>query len=364
MTARVRTAATAAQGMQRVVSADVDAVNDPLWDRFTADHRTSVFHSQRWLRVLADTYGFPLRARLLTDRTGAPTAGIAYATIDDFMDPRISSLPFSDFCDPVAGDAHEWESLIGGLLAADCRIDLRCLHNSLPLQDDRFGVIERALWHAIDVVPDEEQMWQALPSVARRALRKAGSSGVSVKRGRTEADMRAFYELHLRVRKYKYGLLAQPYEFFSNIWERFLAPGHGVLLLATVDDRVVGGVVFLEWQGVLYYKFNASDHAYLNARPNDLALWEGIRYARDHGLRQVDLGLTDADQDGLVRYKRKYATEESTITLLRHLPPGSPSARDQRARDVLREVTRLLTDTSVPDDMSARAGDALYRYFV
>jgi CelD/BcsL family acetyltransferase involved in cellulose biosynthesis len=186
---------------------------------------------------------------------------------------------------------------------------------------------------------------------------------VSVRRGETEADMRAFYDLHLRVRKYKYGLLAQPYRFFRSIWEQFLDPGHGVLLLASVDDRVIGGVVFLEWQGVLYYKFNASDRTNLAVRPNDRVLWEGIRYARERGLAQVDLGLTDIEQDGLVRYKRKYATEEKAITVLRHQPPGFPSTRDQQARRMLRDVTRVLTDASVPDAVSERASDTLYRYF-
>ena len=342
---------------------DVDAVTDPLWERLVTAHRTTVFHSPRWLRVLADTYGFPLRARLLLDDTGAPSAGMAYATIDDFMDPRLASLPFSDFCDPVVGDAEQWRTLIDGLVAQRRRVDLRCLYNDLPLHDDRFAVVGRALWHAIGVAPDEEQMWQSLPGPARRALRKAQSTGVSVRRANTEEDLRAFYELHLRVRKYKYGLLAQPYRFFSSIWEHFLAPGHGVLLLGCVDERVVSGVLFLEWQGVLYYKFNASDLDHLAARPNDRVLWEGIRYARERGLQRVDFGLTDADQDGLVRYKRKYATEEKIITLLRHHPPGSPSARDRHARLMLRDLTRVVTDESVPDAASERAGDVLYRYF-
>jgi CelD/BcsL family acetyltransferase involved in cellulose biosynthesis len=346
-----------------IAAADVDALTDPRWDRLVTAHDTSIFHSPQWLRVLNETYGFPMRARLLTDEAGEASAGMAYAMLDDFLDPRIASVPFSDFCDPVAGDPHEWRSLIDALVAKRCRIDLRCVHNDLPLRDSRFAVVDRALWHAIDVRPDEDEMWRTLPGSARRALRKAQTSGLTVRFGRTEADMRAFYELHLRVRKYKYGLLAQPYRFFANVWNHILAPGDGALLLATMDDRVVGGVVFLEWQGVLYYKFNASDQAHLDARPNDRVLWEGIRYARERGLRRVDFGLTDTDQDGLVRYKRKYATEEKTITILRHHPPGAPSSRDRSGREALRDVTHLLTDPSVPDAVSERAGDALYRYF-
>ncbi|HSK96964.1 MAG TPA: hypothetical protein VK891_10140, partial [Euzebyales bacterium] len=210
---------------------DVDALADPRWEALVTANATTVFHSPRWLRVLAGTYGFPIRARLLADAAGATTAGMTYVTVADFMDTRIVSLPFSDFCDPVATDTAQWRALIDGLVARCARIDLRCLHNDLPLADPRFAVVDRALWHAIDVHPDQDAMWQALPGAARRALRKAQASDVTVRAGESEADMRAFYDLHLRVRKYKYGLLAQPYGFFSQIWEQFIASGHGVLLL-------------------------------------------------------------------------------------------------------------------------------------
>lgn len=100
-------------------------------------------------------------------------------------------------------------------------------------------------------------------------------------------------------------------------------------------------------------QINASDAKYLSARPNDRVLWEGINFARDKGLKPVDFVLTDADQEGLVRYKRKHATAEKTITMLRHRPDGSPSAQDRRGRDVLRGITSLLTDDSVPDEIQS-----------
>jgi CelD/BcsL family acetyltransferase involved in cellulose biosynthesis len=340
----------------------VDPITNPSWRQLVVTRPTTLFHSPEWLSVLADTYSFTVEARVIKDQQGAPVAGMPYVTMHDFMDPR-TGLPFSDFCDPLADTPHQWRALIDDLLAAPQRIDLRCLHNDIPLQDDRFTVVDRAMWHAIDVRRDEDTVWTELPGSARRALRKARSSRVEICAARDESDLRAFWELHVRVRKYKYGLLAQPFAFMRHIWDAFVRKDRGTLLLATIDGNLVAGVLFLEWQGVLYYKFNASDAAHLNARPNDLLLWEGIEFARKRGLDLVDFGLTDGDQEGLIRYKRKYATQEKPITLLRHQPADAPSAQDRMARSVLRDVTRLLTDHSVPDELSGRAGEVLYRYF-
>lgn len=341
----------------------VDPVTSPLWRDLVTARQTTLFHSPEWLSVLHETYGFTVRARVLVDDAGRPLAGMPYVTVDDFMDPR-TTLPFSDFCDPLVDDEEQWHALVDELLDVRQRVDLRCVHADVPLHDARFTVIDRALWHAIDVRRDEDTVWTELPGSARRALRKARSSGVEVVAAADEADLRAFWELHVRVRKYKYGLLAQPFAFMRHIWDAFVAQDRGALLLATVDGVVVAGVMYLEWQGVLYYKFNASDAAHLNARPNDLLLWEGMALARKRGLGTVDFGLTDADQEGLIRYKRKYATREKPITVLRHEPDGRPSAQDAMARSVLRDVTRLLTDPSVPDELSGRGGDVLYRYFI
>lgn len=165
------------------------------------------------------------------------------------------------------------------------------------------------------------------------------------------------------MRKHKYRLLPQPWRFFEAIWRRFLEPGHGVLMLAECDGQAIGGVVFLEWGDRLYYKFNASDLDHLDARPNDLVLWEGIGYAAERNLSLVDLGVSDLDQPGLIRYKRKYASEEGSVTVHRRRPSTASGPADE-IRDLLGAMTELYVDPSVPDAITERAGDRLYRYFV
>jgi len=167
----------------------------------------------------------------------------------------------------------------------------------------------------------------------------------------------------LKVRKYKYGLLAQPYSFFQNIWQRFVDAHHGFLLLAIHEDKIVAGDFFLDWKDTLFYKFNASLPGDLPYRPNDLLIWEGIQRGKERGFSYLDFGLSDIDQEGLVRYKRKFGTEERTISFLRYSPNGPPTQAEKELRQLLGTLTNRFTDRLVPDLVTERAGEDLYRLF-
>jgi lipid II:glycine glycyltransferase (peptidoglycan interpeptide bridge formation enzyme) len=175
--------------------------------------------------------------------------------------------------------------------------------------------------------------------------------------------LRAFFELHLGVRKYKYRLLAQPYCFFENIWRQFIEEQRGSLMIAAYEGEIIGGVMFLEWKDGLYYKFNASAPASLSLRPNDLLIWEGIQYGKAKGCTYLDFGLSDWDQEGLLRYKRKFATVEKTISFLRYSPNGASAQQAQQGADFLPQLTQLFTDEAVPDQVTEKAGEVLYRFF-
>ena len=75
--------------------------------------------------------------------------------------------------------------------------------------------------------------------------------------------------------------------------------------------------------------------SYLNHRPNDVMIWNGIRLAKERGLARFDFGLSDWDQEEHIRYKRKY--------------PGrrpSPSWRGARKQSLpeMRSLFGQLTD--------------------
>ena len=341
----------------------VDPRTDSLWCQLVQQAPSSVFHSPEWMKVLSETYQWEPSANIVLDEHGQPQAGIPFFRISDILGERIVALPFSDYCDPLVNDDESWRILIDQLIAERHPVTVRCLHNNLPLGDTRFALVKQAKWHRLDVQPDLEALWKAMHDSTHRAVRKSEREGLTVRMAQSEQELRVFFEMHLRIRKYKYGLLAQPYSFFRNIWRHFVEPGHGFLMLAIHNDKIVAGDFFLEWKDTLYYKFNASLPDDLAHRPNDLLIWDGIQEAKKRGLTYLDFGLSDIDQDGLIRYKRKFGTEEKTISFLRHASNASPTLVEKEMRNLLSKLTTRFTDQLVPDPVTERAGEDLYRLF-
>lgn len=318
----------------------------------------SLFSSPRWLEVLEQSYGFEVRAVC----TAGPRSGVLfYVHVDDIRGERLVSLPFSDYCDPLVDDRRSWQQLAKWLLDTGLPVRLRCLRNTIPAADARFAATGRALWHGCDLTRSEGEIWAALGGSARRNIRHARRAGVSVRVGRNADDVRCFHTLHARLRKQKYRMLAQPRAFFENLWEVFVRSEQIAVLLAELGGTPVAGILLLEWQGRLYYKFNASlEHA---CRPNDLLAWHALRFGQERGLTLLDFGISDLSQPGLIRYKRKYASMEREVIFLERSPVPLARPRDQEASQMLHNLTRLLTEPTVPDEITTAAGDHLYRFF-
>lgn len=343
--------------------ARIDPITDPLWQDLIATHPlSSVFHSPDWMRVLVDTYGFEVQACIALDDTGAPVAGIPFCQIEDIRGRQILSLPFSDFCDPLVDDCDQWHALVANLLAEHDPMILRCLHSDIAMSDGPFTLFKQAKWHGVDLQPDLDTLWNNLNGAARRAINKAQRQGVEIRMARHD-ELRAFYDMHLGIRKRKYHLLAQPYQFFDSIWHHFMEDQRGFLMIAVYHDQIVGAVLYLIWKDTLTYKFNASDPEFLDCRPTDSLIWEGIKFGKSIGCRYLDMGLSDWDQDGLIRFKRKFASEEKAISFLRCTGNGSLPPPITQTQRLLPQLTDLFTDQQVPDCVTEKAGDLLYRFF-
>ena len=339
--------------------------DDRRYAAFSADHAfASLFTSAHWLSALEDAYGLEIEIAAI-ERDGQLTAAIPYCRIDDLRGHRLVAPPFSDYGDPLASDPADLGRLLDHLAGFERGLRLRTLRNPLPAADPRLEAKGQAFWHGIDLGPSLDALWTGLDGSARQNSRKAERSGVTVRIGKEVADLRLFHAMHAQLRKAKYRMLAQPFALFTAIRDRFTAPpgsaGDVVVVLAEADGQPIAGILLILWRGTAYYKFNASFDTRL--RPNDLLTWHAMRYAKDRGCGWFDFGISDTDQPGLVRYKRKFATEEKTMRQLVRPPTRSPEPHEQAAAANLGRLTELLTRPEVPDDVTREAGDVLYRYF-
>ncbi len=340
----------------------VEPGSDPAWATLMAGSQSSLFGSPPWITAIADTYGFDIAADVLRDG-GDPIAGMAHAEVSDLRGTRIISLPFCDYLDPVLRGDDDWARLVEPALARQLPLQLRVLHADAPRRDRRFEAVSELMWHSTDLHQPADEVVAALKSKGRQGASSAVRQGVTVTFGSDLDDVRAFHDLHRRTRKRKYGLLAQPFSFFEHIWKQF-GPLDGIVVgLAHHDDEVIAGGLYLFWNNVMYYKFGASVAERLRLRPNDLLALESIRLGCERGMSRYDWGVSDLDQPGLFFFKRKFATDEATVTVLRHRPADHDDQESSTAGALLGELTQLLTREDVPDDVTQRAGELLYRYF-
>jgi hypothetical protein len=177
-----------------------------------------------------------------------------------------------------------------------------------------------------------------------------------------DRDRETFYGLHVALRKQKYHLLAQPPDFFAAIERHFRDVDGWYALSAYLGERMIAATIYLRWRDGLYYKFNASALDCLPMRPNNLLMWAGITLAQSLGCRFLDLGPSDDDQPGLIRFKRGFGAEEYELCFLHWVPPDW-RAPQLDTRRVLREMTRALTAPEVSDAVTAWAGTTFYRFF-
>ena len=307
------------------------------------------------------TYGFTPSATIRLDWDGKPRGGLAWVPISDIRGDRLISLPFSDRAEPLTDDQGDWKALVDGNITATAPLSLRCFDTAVPTADPRFEQVGAAAWHSTPLTSSVEEIRQRLSQHARRNIVISEREGVRVEADTSRDAVHRFHRLHVGLRKRKYRLLAQPVELFDHIWEAFAPDDAIVTMLAHAGDELIAGAVFLTWGDSLYYKFGASRHEHLALRPNDAIFWAGIRWGVQRGARLVDWGLSDLDQPGLIAYKRKWATEQRQIVTLR--AGGEHACSSSQAGAMLGELTQLLTDDSVPDEVTRRAGALLYRYF-
>lgn len=338
-----------------------DPRTDARWHTLAASSEGSLFTSPPWIRSVCDTYGFTPQARIVTDAAGCPTGGFAFVPISDMRGDRLVSLPFSDRAEPLVADREVWPALVSDALRAGAPLTIRCLDAAVPTTDARLVLTGQAAWHGTPLGEPVQQIYRSLGSTARRNIATAERNGVRVDAHTGMDALRIYHRLHVSLRKYKYRLLAQPFALFERIWQEFSVHDGIVTLLAHVNGQPIAGAVYLVWNDVLYYKFGASLAATLPMRPNDALFWTALRWASDRGFRLLDWGLSDLDQPGLVAYKRKWASEERRIVTLRSMSGDADGRRD--LGELLGELTRLLTDDAVPDNITERAGSLLYRYF-
>jgi hypothetical protein len=336
----------------------VNPLERPGWDDLLpSDGGASFFHTSAWAAVLARAYGFAPVYFAAFDRDRLTGLMPFMEVASPWSGRRGVSLPFTDFCEPFGFGGPGLEGVVEAVRDhAKARrwdyIEWRCVAG-IPA---RSVPAENFLIHKLDLVPDEERLFSGLRDNARRNVRKAVREGVTVEFDRSLAALREFYRLHCATRK-RHGVPPQPFLFFRKIHENVLARDFGVVASARFGGRVIASSVFFHFGREAIFKYNASDPRSQSRRPNNLVLWEALRWYKERGAETLNLGRTEADNDGLLRFKRSFGATESALTYRRE-NLGKATGRGNAFRG--RPPRRLIA--AIPTPLLRLLGRLFYKH--
>lgn len=342
----------------------IDPRLSPAWDEFVAQQpEGSVFHSAAWARVLLETYHYQPRYYVLTDASGDILAGVPLLLVRSRLTGRrLVGLPFSDLCPPLVRNGYDASPLLESIRkdAQGDHLSYVEMRGSSPLPLHQWDFQETSCFtrHVIPLDKPLEELEAAFHSSARRGMKKALREGVTVHSVTSLEEMRRFYRLYVTTRR-KHGVVPAPYRFFEKIQAHLLAAGSGCLLLAEWQGRLIAADLLLWDARRLTYKFNVSDPQFLEQRPNNLLMWEAVRLGRELGCASFDLGRSEADNEGLHRFKSLWASEASPLPYYYY-----PTVRGFATEDGT-SIKRTLMSIAVrltPRPLLPRAGALLYRH--
>jgi CelD/BcsL family acetyltransferase involved in cellulose biosynthesis len=338
----------------------LDPLTDPRWKAFIdRAHGASVFHHPAWLGLVGTRYRYAMSAVCVLGHDREIVAGIPLARVSSRLTGRrLVAVPFADVCPPaLAADAdQDAAAALSQALAAErsrtgLDIEVRWRLGDVP----GAHVVDSFLVHRLALDSDADAVLaRASKSQVRRGIAKAEREGVVATAATGRAALREFYALHARTRR-RQAVPVQPKDFIFG-FEKLFELGLGYVMISRHEGRAIAAAVFLTYGGTLTYKYGASDEEFLNLRPNHLLFAEAIRRGCDGGLRELDFGRTDRDNEGLARFKRSWAAQEEQLdyTYLADRPPRKGNGLAERI--VVEAIRRG------PPATGRLIGTALYRH--
>jgi len=336
----------------------INPLQDPGWDSLleTSD-LTTFFHTSAWAKGLSESYGYaPHYLSVVED--GKLCGLMALMTIRSCLTgKRGVSLPFSDECPPVATDQKTFDLLLNESIAYGRRsgwkyVEIRGGTGFLP------NAISAATYyvHTLGLCPDEAGVSRRFKSNIRRNIHKAEKEGVTVAIERSREAVAAFYELHCGTRRH-HGLPPQPWAFFEKIYDHVVATGKGFVALARYQNRWIAGAVYALYRNQAIYKYGASDRRLQHLRPNNLVMWEAIRWCCRHAVQSFSFGRTEPENEGLLQFKRGWGAAESTLSYYRYDLKVNRFVAGTTSANKLNGLFRRM-----PVPMLRMAGNLLYRH--
>ena len=169
----------------------------------------------------------------------------------------------------------------------------------------------------VDLDHTDEALWAAVSRGTRSSVQRARREGVTVEQAEADpAALETFRALYVATMQRR-GAAARwffPTSYFADCVRR-LGPERSALFFARCDGEVAAAYLVLNDGRTAYYHFGASDERWLERRPNNLLMFETLRWAKRRGLAHYHLGggVTAGENDSLLRFKSSFGGRRALL---------------------------------------------------
>jgi len=344
----------------------VNPLNDARWnDLLLRCPQATVFHTSGWLDALQRTYGYEPVLYTTSCLESPLKNGLALCEVNSWLTGRrLVSLPFSDHCDLLADDDGDGdgETELLAQLAEHVRrngmryVEVRPLRSWGDMTSMGWQPAEQFCFHLLSLDPGLDDLFRNLhKDCIQRKIRRAEREGLTYENGRSESLLQKFYALLLRTRR-RHCLPPQPLLWFRNLAKSM---GDGLAIrVASKDNRPVAAILTLSFKDTLTYKYGCSDERFSELGGTPFLFWKTIQEAKGEGMRRLDLGRSDMDNEGLAKFKDRLGAVRTTVTYWCY----SNSQLDEvhRAGRMTSMAKHLFP--KLPDAVLAASGRFLYRH--
>ncbi len=324
------------------IATDVDARLDELdmaqWQAFVESHPHSVvFHHRRWVEMLRDFYRLDTYIPCL--KMGDEVVAAA-----PFLECRslrgarnLVSLPYSDYLPLLERRPRAANALLKALVRRHPPCDSMNMRTDSALAD--VPSASHFVRHKVQPLPPPEALISTFKTSVRRNLRIAERAGLRFGMRDDRGALDTFYHLHVLTRR-RLGVPVQPKRFFERIHSELIAAGLGLIGVVQSAAGPVAAGVFLMFNGTMTFKYSASDATALTSKPNDLLVYSGMRLAAERGLEAFDFGVSNRTHEGLINFKRQWATDEADVHSVQLVGDGKTPNEESRLLKIGNVVIR------------------------
>lgn len=364
--ARLETLDTPMNELPKTTVYQIDPLRDPRWARLVENHPSaSIFHTNGWLESLRRTYGYEPIA-LTTSGSGVQLEnGLVLCKVSSWLTgTRIVSLPFSDHCQPIAGDPVVLETFLKYLDAQIGKKQYKYAElRPLSPFDPQFTSggncsIDRSFCiHMLDLRPPEDTLFKGFhKNHIQRKIVRAKKEELKIETGRTARLLGDFFRLMIITRR-RHGVPPQPVAWFRNLLE--CLGEQATIRVAYKGDIPVASIFTLTCKKTMVYKYGCSDSAFNSMGGTPYLFWQAMQEARNQGLEEFDFGRSEIENEGLVNFKDHWGSTRTNLRYYRYPLIGSSNASHGKGwkMKVVEQVCGRL-----PDAALTLAGKLLYRH--